>query len=117
MHMHIILARALAHAQLTHSHYTGVRGSWGQQGIRDRHLPRELGARAQCDAAAVEASNPGVCGPGEERLPQVDREGRLQGGRAERGDQAAEYWGPAEIPRSVPDMHSIADTYIQYQWY
>ena len=32
--------------------------------------------------------------------------GALQGGRAERGDQAAEYWGPAQIPRSVPDMHS-----------
>ena len=32
--------------------------------------------------------------------------GALQGGRADRGDQAAEYWGPAQIPRSVPDMHS-----------
>ena len=32
--------------------------------------------------------------------------GALQGGRAERGDQAAEYWGPAQIPRSVLDMHS-----------
>ena len=30
--------------------------------------------------------------------------GALQGGRAERGDQAAEYWGPAQIPRSVLDM-------------
>ena len=32
--------------------------------------------------------------------------GALQGERAERGDQAAEYWGPAQIPRSVLDMHS-----------